>query len=196
MRLLDRYEEVVGHQEIERLRHLASGLKGRRIVHVNSTKTGGGVAEILGWMIPMMQELGLDAHWEVITGPPEFYRVTKMFHNGLQGMPVSLRPRDLDLHLDVNRENAQRLMLEADVVLVHDPQPIYLPRFTPTGRVGRWIWRCHVDASRPARSVWKHLEGAIPHYTAAVFSMAAFTRPLPCPMFLVPPSIDPLSDKN
>jgi len=89
-----------------------------------------------------------------VSGPPEFYRVTKTFHNGLQGMPVTLRPRDLELHLEVNRENAQRLMLEADVVLVHDPQPIYLPRFTPAGRVGRWIWRCHVDASKPARAVW------------------------------------------
>ena len=96
----------------------------------------------------------------------------------------------------MNRENAERLDLEADVVIVHDPQPIYLPQFTRPGRVGEWIWRCHVDASRPARSVWKHLEGAIPHYAATVFSMAAFTRPLPCPMFIVPPSIDPLSDKN
>jgi trehalose synthase len=111
-------------------------------------------------------------------------------------MPVTLKQRDLDLHLEVNRENAQRLNLEADVVLVHDPQPIYLPRFTPPDRVGTWIWRCHVDASKPARVVWKHLEAAIPHYAATVFSMAAFTRPLPCPMFVVPPSIDPLSDKN
>jgi trehalose synthase len=196
MKLLDRYQEVVGQREIDRLRHLAAGLAGKRIVHVNSTRTGGGVAEILGWMIPMMQELGIDARWEVVSGPPEFYRVTKTFHNGLQGMPVTLKPRDLELHLEVNRENAQRLNLEADVVLVHDPQPIYLPRFTPPGRVGRWIWRCHVDASKPARVVWKHLEAAIPHYAATVFSMAAFTRPLPCPMFVVPPSIDPLSDKN
>jgi trehalose synthase len=196
MKLLDRYQEVVGQREIDRLRHLAAGLAGKRVVHVNSTRTGGGVAEILGWMIPMMQELGIDAQWEVVSGPPEFYRVTKTFHNGLQGMPVTLKPRDLELHLEVNRENAKRLNLEADVVLVHDPQPIYLPLFTPPGRVGRWIWRCHVDASKPARVVWKHLEGAIPHYAATVFSMAAFTRPLPCPMFVVPPSIDPLSDKN
>src|SRR5882724_7514102 len=126
MRLLDRYEVVVGHREIEYLRLLAAGLQGKRIVHVNSTRTGGGVAEILGWMIPMMQELGIDARWDVISGPPEFYRVTKTFHNGLQGLPVTLRARDLDLHVNVNRDNAQRLMLEADVVLVHDPQPIYL----------------------------------------------------------------------
>jgi trehalose synthase len=196
MTLLDRYEEVVGRQEIDRLRQLGSALAGKRVVHVNSTRTGGGVAEILGWMIPMMQELGIDARWEVVSGPPDFYRVTKTFHNGLQGLPVTLRPRDLQLHLEVNRENARRLMLEADAVIVHDPQPIYLPKFTPPGRVGRWIWRCHVDASRPARVVWKHLEAAIPHYAATVFSMAAFTRPLPCPMFIVPPSIDPLSDKN
>jgi trehalose synthase len=196
MRLLDRYEEVVGHQEVERLRQLATGLAGKRIVHVNSTRSGGGVAEILAWMTPMMQELGLDARWEVISGPADFYRVTKTFHNGLQGQAVALKQHDFDLHMEVNRENAQRLNLEADFVLVHDPQPIYLPQFTPTGQVGRWIWRCHIDASRPARSVWKYLEGAIPHYVATVFSMAAFTRPLPCPMFVVPPSIDPLSDKN
>jgi trehalose synthase len=196
VRLLDRYEEVVGHQEVQRLRQLASPLAGKRIVHVNATRTGGGVAEILGWMIPMMAELGLDARWEVVSGPPEFYRVTKALHNGLQGQPVTLRPRDFDLHVEVNRENAERLNLEADFVLVHDPQPIYLPRFTPRDRVGRWIWRCHVDASRPSRDVWKHLEAAIPYYKATVFSMAAFTRPLPCPMFVVPPSIDPLSDKN
>ena len=196
MRLLDRYEEVVGHQEVQRLRQLAAGLTGKRIVHVNSTRSGGGVAEILGWMIPIMEELGIDARWEVMSGPPEFYRVTKAFHNGLQGQPVAFTPRDLDLHIEVNRDNAQRLNLEADIVLVHDPQPIYMPRFTPAGRVGRWVWRCHIDASRPARVVWKHLEGAIPYYAGAVFSMAAFARPLPCPMFIIPPSIDPLSDKN
>jgi trehalose synthase len=196
MQLLDRYEEVVGRREVQYLRQLAKGLAGKRIVHVNSTRSGGGVAEILGWMIPLMRELGLDAHWEVISGPPEFYRVTKSFHNGLQGLPVHLRPRDLHLHIDVNRENAERLNLEADVVFVHDPQPAYLPQFTPAGRVGQWIWRCHIDASRPSREVWKHLENAVSRYTASVFSMAMFARPLPEPIFIVPPSIDPLSDKN
>jgi len=196
MKMLDRYEEVVGHQEVQRLRRLAERLQGRHIVHVNSTRTGGGVAEILGWMIPLMQELGICARWEVINGTPDFYRVTKSFHNGMQGQRVFLRDQDFQIHHELNRENALRLNLEADVVFIHDPQPIYLPRFTPPGRVGRWVWRCHIDASRPDRGVWKYLAAAIPDYQATVFSMAAFTRSLDCPMFLVPPSIDPLSDKN
>jgi trehalose synthase len=196
MNRLDQYEQAVGHGEVQRLRQLASRLQGKRIVHVNSTRTGGGVAEILGWMIPLMRELGLEASWEVISGPPDFYRVTKAFHNGLQGLPVALKPGDFDLHYEVNKENAKRLNLAADVVVVHDPQPIYLPQFTPEGQVGSWVWRCHIDASRPDRSVWRYLEKALPKYKATIFSMAAFTRPLPCPMFLIPPAIDPLSEKN
>jgi trehalose synthase len=196
MQRLDRYEEVVGHAEVHRLRQLASRLEKKRIVHINSTRTGGGVAEILDWMVPLMQELGLDVRWDVITGPPDFYRVTKAFHNGMQGLPVTLKPSDFELHREVNKQNAERLNLSADVVFVHDPQPIFLPEFTPKDQVRHWIWRCHIDASRPSRSIWKHLYSAIPRYDGTIFSMAAFTRPLPCPMFLIPPSIDPLSDKN
>jgi len=196
MNRLETYEQVVGHQEISRLRYLAQGLRGCRVVHINSTRTGGGVAEILSWMVPLMRELGIDAHWEVISGPPEFYRVTKAIHNNLQGLPVPLKDEDLELHREVNRENAQKLALEADIVIVHDPQPVFLPEFTPKGKVKNWVWRCHIDASRPTRRVWKHLEAAINRYDAAIFHMAAFTRPLACPMFLIPPSIDPLSEKN
>ncbi len=196
MNLLDRYEEVVGRPEIDRLRRLGERLAGKRIVHVNSTRQGGGVAEILGWMIPLMVELGIDARWEVIQGNSDFYRVTKSFHNGLQGLPINLRPADYQLHVDVNEANARHLNLEADVAFIHDPQPIFLPRFTPAGKVGRWIWRCHIDASRPNRGVWKHLSGGIKDYAATVFSMPSFTRPLDRPMFLIPPSIDPLADKN
>lgn len=196
MSILERYEEVVGRQEMERLRNLSSRLVGKRIVHVNSTRVGGGVAEILGWMIPLMRELGIDASWETISADADFYRVIKALHNGLQGLPAHLRKGDFIQHLDVNEANAQRLDLRADIVFVHDPQPIFLPRFTPEGQVRRWIWRCHVDASRPDHTVWKHLADAITDYDATIFSMAAFTRPLPRPMFIIPPSIDPLSDKN
>ncbi|MFZ5831200.1 MAG: glycosyltransferase [Planctomycetota bacterium] len=196
MNLLERYEEVVGPREVHRLRRLASGLQGKRVVHVNSTRAGGGVAELLGWMIPLMQELGIESRWETIGGPPDFFRVTKAFHNGLQGLPVTLKDRDFDLHYEVNRENARKLNLEADIVFVHDPQPVYLPQFTPKGQVKQWIWRCHIDAAHPQRAVWKYIEKALSGYAATVFSVAAFTRPLPLPMFIVPPSIDPLSDKN
>ncbi|MGD9646564.1 MAG: glycosyltransferase [Pirellulales bacterium] len=196
MTLLDRYEEVVGRHEIDRLRRLGERLAGKRMIHINSTRQGGGVAEILEWMIPLMNELGIDARWETIQGNTDFYRVTKSFHNGLQGLPVNLRSKDYELHMAINEANAQQLNLEADYVFVHDPQPAYLPKFTPPGRVGRWLWRCHVDASRPDRGVWKHLAGALPAYDATIFSMPAFTRPLEKPIFLCPPSIDPLSNKN
>ncbi len=196
MTLLERYEEVIGHREMVRLRHLADRLAGRRIVHINSTRTGGGVAEILRWMVPLMNELGMVTRWEVISGPPDFYRVTKAFHNAVQGLPVTLKKADFALHYEVNRENASRLDLDADVVFVHAPQPIYLPTFLGTKRVERFVWRCHIDASRPQREVWKYLEAAMAPYQAAVFSMAAFARPLACPKFIIPPSIDPLSDKN
>jgi trehalose synthase len=196
MNLLDRYEEIVGHQEIKRLHQLAGRFSGKKIVHVNSTRSGGGVAEILNWMVPLMRELGIDAHWEVIEGNPDFYRVTKTFHNGLQGLPVSLSQSDFDLHYRVNRENAARLNLEADIVFIHDPQPVYLPAFTSPGRVGRWVWRCHIDASHPNRAVWKYLDAAVRQYQATIFSMPAFARPLNIPMFIIPPAIDPLSEKN
>ncbi|MBN2581199.1 MAG: glycosyltransferase [Pirellulales bacterium] len=196
MTLLDRYEEVVGAQEIQRLRRMAEVLADKRIIHVNSTRNGGGVAEILRWMIPLLGELGIDARWEVVTGPPDYYRVTKTFHNGLQGQEVSLKQSDFDLHSEVNRENARRLNLEAEIVIVHDPQPLYLPQFTPEGKVKQWIWRCHIDCSRPQRSVWKYVEQGLAKYQATIFSMPAFTHPLQLPMYIIPPSIDPLSDKN
>ncbi|HEY4100704.1 MAG TPA: glycosyltransferase [Gemmatimonadales bacterium] len=195
MTLLDRYEEVVGHQAVLHLRQLAERLQGKRVVHVNSTRSGGGVAEILGWMIPLLNELGVEARWEVISGPPEFSRITKAFHNGIQGMPVSLSKHDFDLHREVCRDNARRLNLDADVVFVHDPQPIYVPVYASANEA-RWVWRCHIDASRPDEAIWKHLEGALPKYDATVFSMAAFARHLEKPAFLIAPSIDPLSEKN
>ena len=124
--------------------------------------------------------------------------MTKSFHNALQGDRVEISRRSLDHYLEVNRVNAERLrgeLSEADFVFVHDPQPAAFLRFTPARR-GRWVWRCHIDASRPYRPVWKFLRDEVKGYEASVFSLAAFAQPLPHPQYLIAPSIDPLAEKN
>jgi trehalose synthase len=198
MRSLAEYQSIVGAAVLQQLEQLAGNLSGLKVVHVNSTKAGGGVAEILHWMIPFMRELGIDASWEVIEGNEPFFNVTKMFHNGLQGEKVNLLRYHIDAYENTNRLNAERLrpaLEAADIVIIHDPQPAMLLGLCP-GRRGKWLWRCHIDASRPARPVWKYLRPLLEQYDASIFSMAQFSKSLPHPQFLVAPSIDPLSEKN
>ena len=196
--LLEKYVPIVGAEVIDHLRHLAEPLRGSRVVHVNSTREGGGVAEILSWLIPFKQELGLETSWEVIEGGPEFYQCTKSFHNGLQGAPVAIPPRQLAAYEQTNRDNAERLrglLSEADFVFIHDPQPAPLFQFCPEHK-GKWVWRCHIDLSRPHRAVWKYLRDWVGSYDASIWSLADFAQPLPHPLYLIAPSIDPLSQKN
>lgn len=196
--LLERYAKVAGAEVIAQLKEFGTRLKGSRVVHVNSTAYGGGVAEILHCMIPLMQALGLEASWEVIQGPPEFFEVTKAFHHALQGHRVNLSEKDLALYEEINRREAERLeekLRDADFVIIHDPQPAYLIKYFPN-RKGYWIWRCHIDLSRPFYPVWRFLEKVIVRYDASIFSMPEFSQPLPHPQYIIPPSIDPLSEKN
>ncbi len=195
---LDAYVPVVGNSVVDQLRRLGDRLKGVRVVHVNSTREGGGVAEIMHWMVPLMTELGLDAHWEVIEGNSAFFGITKGIHNGLQGFPVVLKRQDWDAYEAVNSGNLERLrpvLEEADIVVIHDPQPAALLGMVPNRR-GKWIWRAHIDVSRPFRPVWQALRDYLPGYDASIFSLAQFAQPLPHPQFIIPPSIDPLSEKN
>lgn len=195
---LGAYEGIVGPAVLRQLRQLGEKLAGTRVVHVNSTREGGGVAEILEWMIPIMRELGLKVSWEVIDGTPRFFEITKAIHNGLQGADVAIPVKGWKTWEDVNARNFKRLrpiLEEADIVIIHDPQPAHLLRLC-TRRRGKWIWRAHIDISRPFRPVWKNLKPTVEGYDASIFSMAQFAQPLPHPQFLVPPSIDPLSDKN
>ncbi|MGX9366834.1 glycosyltransferase [Desulfoplanes sp. PS50] len=198
MTLLEQYARIVGDNVIDQLHQLAESLKGLSIVHVNSTREGGGVAEILNRLIPLKKELGLDASWEIITGPPEFYNCTKRFHNGLQGNRVEMTKQLLAAYESTNIKRAgelQDILENADIVFIHDPQPAPLLNALPN-RKGKWIWRCHIDVSRPYRPLWKYLRRFVTGYDASIWSLAAFAQPLPHPMYLVPPSIDPLSDKN
>jgi trehalose synthase len=194
MSVLDSYREVTPKGTIDFLRCLADKVRGRRILHVNSTRVGGGVAEILRSLVPLLQDIGVEARWEVITGTEDFFAVTKAFHNALQGEEQDLTPEMLETYREINRQNAQGLALNADYVIIHDPQPAALILQKPEG--GRWIWRCHIDISHPQRKVWNFLRQYVVQYDGAIFSLPRFAQRLPIPQFLIYPSIDPLSDKN
>lgn len=196
--LLDSYSKVVGGDVIDHLQQLSAPLRGKKVVHVNSTRLGGGVAEILHQLVPLMLELGIETSWEVIEGNDKFYKCTKSFHNALQGDAVKISDSLLRNYENTNKQNAQQLngqLKDADVVLIHDPQPAALLHFIPY-RKGKWVWRCHIDASKPYRPVWKYLRQFVSGYDASIFSLADFAQPLPHTQYLIPPSIDPLSDKN
>jgi len=196
--LLQQYAAVAGQDVVQHLRQLARSLQGLKVVHVNSTREGGGVAEILTKLVPLMQALGIEAGWEVINGEREFFECTKGFHNALQGRPTVLTKSMIEAYEKTNAVNAERLrptLEAADLVFIHDPQPAALLHFCP-GRKGKWIWRCHIDASHPYRAVWKYLRNWVAAYEASVFSLPEFAQVLPHRQYLIPPSIDPLSEKN
>lgn len=193
---LNDYIPIVGEDTIDELKLLASHLKGKRIQHVNSTRVGGGVAEMLTRVIPLMRELGVDIEWDVIEGDPEFYNVTKKFHNALHGRADIIVDRDFDIYLKTARKYNKHTDIKGDIVFVHDPQPIALIQNKRKMKKIKWVWRCHVDVSSPNERVWDFLSTFIEGYDASIFSSPKFTRPLKTPQFLICPAIDPLSDKN
>ncbi len=192
---LEAYRPVVGDRKIEELYRLAEKMRGKRVQHVNATRAGGGVAEILNRLVPLMRELGLDATWDVLRGEDEFFRVTKSFHNAIQGDPVDLTNADFEIFLKWNRINGRELDLYGDVVVLHDPQPAaMIEKRRHDGQ--KYLWRCHIDASNPHRGLWQFLEKFVRRYDGSLFSAPQFTQRLTIPQFLVAPAIDPLSDKN
>ena len=192
---LSNYKEIVGAKYIDQLAHLAAFSRNKKVIMVNSTKEGGGVAEILHRLIPLINELGIDCKWEVIEGDNNFFEITKNMHNALQGNKVCFKPEDLQYYLEINRKNSKKLDLDADIVVIHDPQPLPLVSFYEKGR-SKWVWRCHIDMSKPDIALWKHLLRYLKIFDASIFSISKFSRKLPHRQFLILPSIDPLSDKN
>lgn len=176
------------------LYHMSEKVKGKSLLNINSTRSGGGVAEILNRLVPMLNELEIKVGWEIMQGSEGFYKVTKAFHNALQGRDPGISDRMYQLYIEENRENAKRLPFDADMILVHDPQPAALIDYGD--RAAKWVWRCHIDISHPARRVWRFLKNYVLKYDAAIFSLPTFAQKLPIPKFLIYPSIDPLSDKN
>lgn len=192
---LSDYEKVVGTEVIDEIRLVASHVRHKSLQNVNSTSVGGGVAEILTRMIPLLRELGVNATWDVIKGDEAFYSVTKSFHNALHGHKEVITEKMLDAFRENAAMNLRDMNLTGDVIMIHDPQPAALVLRKP--EIGRqWIWRCHIDVSRPDPVVWNFLKPYVENYDAAIFSMPDFAQQLPLPQFLIAPSIDPLSDKN
>ena len=192
---LEDYQCLVGKPELDELLYLAQSLRGKAIKMVNSTKLGGGVAEMLNRVVPLLQELEIAADWDVITGDTEFFAVTKRFHNALQGAEYHLTNRDREIFLRYDDQNRSRMKFEEDLVVLHDPQPLALIQARKPGQQ-RWVWRCHIDLSNPNREVWEFLRPFVEQHDAAIFSSQAFAQRLSIPQYLFYPFIDPLSDKN
>ncbi|MDD5669418.1 MAG: glycosyltransferase [Candidatus Omnitrophica bacterium] len=190
---IEDYIPIVGQSAVDDVRLIAEKLKGKVIQNVNSTKNGGGVAEILNNMTPLLQGLGVDARWDVIQGEEHFFSVTKKFHNVLHGRPDEVTQRDFDIFMETSEKNVRAIDITGDIVFVHDPQPIALINKKQNNK---WIWRCHIDVSHPHQRVWNFLMDFIVRYDSAVFSAPGFSFKLPIRQFLISPSIDPLSDKN
>jgi trehalose synthase len=192
---LDDYRDIIGQAQVDALRFLARDLKGKSIKMVNSTAVGGGVAEMLNRLVPLLSELDVPTHWDVITGGNDFFEVTKAFHNALHGSSYELTKAAQEIFLMYNEQNRERLQFEEEMVVIHDPQPVGLIRSrdkTPAS----WVWRCHIDLSNPDARVWEFLRPFVEQYDAAIFSSQSFARQLPIPQYLFYPCIDPLSEKN
>src|SRR5688572_14007726 len=194
-RLAD-YRAIVGSSGADELVHLGTKLRGKRVAHVNATSYGGGVAELLHSIVPLMRDLGVDAHWFVLSGTDAFFEATKTIHNALQGDPKGLTPEMESEYTLVNERNAAAFEDEFDVVVIHDPQPA--PLGTLVERRGKWIWRCHIDLTSPNLSVLGLLQPYLETYDAAIFSHESYApRGVRFRKIIVsPPAIDPLSPKN
>jgi trehalose synthase len=192
---LDEYVPLLGEPEVEELRALAKPLRGKRVQMVNSTAVGGGVAEILNRLIPLAEELELDIHWDVMKGGMDFFEVTKAFHNALHGGTYASNDEDFAIFREYNVRNYELVRQDAEFTIIHDPQPAALIE-ARREKAGHWIWRCHIDLSRPNSAVWGFLEPYVAQYDGAIFSSPEFSRQLAVPQYLFYPSIDPLSEKN
>jgi trehalose synthase len=196
---LDDYLEPAGEEAVARLREAAEPIKGCRVLHISSTSFGGGVAELLVTQIALLRDLGIDADWQLIEGSEEFFAVTKLVHNALQGAGIPWTESMEATYLERVEANSHRFEESPDFVFVHDPQPAALPTLLEQDgrRHGKWVWRCHIDLSHPMETVWGFFANYVHGYEAAVFTMEDFVRPGLTPRIaVIPPSIDPLSPKN
>ena len=197
-RSLADYTHIAGRGLIEEIRERAAPLEGKRVLHVSATAFGGGVSEILYTLVPLMSDVGLDVHWQVILGREEFFNVTKLMHNSLQGDQQSISDEQWEVFDAYNRTNAESLDGDWDVIIIHDPQPAGMRQYA-ADRGRKWVWRCHIDLSTPNKSTLGRLEPLIGDYDATVCHLDQYVPNgfnSRGQVNIVPPAIDPLSPKN
>jgi len=197
-RQLEAYRPVIGDQRLELIRRMAEPLQGARVLHINATAFGGGVAEILATLVPLMCDVGLQAEWQVIEGDHEFFSVSKASHNGLQGMNLAFTDEMKAVWRRCNEANAKVLEGTYDFIVVHDPQPAGLLSYAGRSAAAHWIWRCHIDTSHPTPEFWDFYAPFVNAYDAMIFTMADYAGPGVDRqrVAVIPPSIDPLAPKN
>jgi trehalose synthase len=188
------YEPLVGAEAIERILKKAERLSDLHIVNVSSTYYGGGVAELLSSLTLLMNQAGIRTGWRVIEGRPDFFSVTKKMHNALHGAELELTEQKIRIYEEVAYENAVRVHLDHDLVVVHDPQP--LPMIRHYAKKAPWVWRCHVDMTEPNPDLWAYLKGFVERYDAVVMSLPEYAQNLTTPQRFIMPAINPFSTTN
>ena len=195
MKNLSDYRKIVGDKVISEIYKRARGLYGKRILHINSTYMGGGVAEILNSLVPLLNDVGIDAGWRIIRGTQDLFTITKKFHNALQGDQLNLSEIKKKLYIQANEDFSTYTHINHDCVIIHDPQPLPLIQFYKKRQP--WIWRCHVDLSNPNEMLWEFLKGFILRYDIVIVSNKKYQKEnLPLEQKVFNPVIDPLTPKN
>jgi len=193
---LDDYRKIVGDKKINEIIKEAKPLKGKYIVHVNSTFYGGGVAEILDSLVYLMNQVGIKAGWRLLKGHCSFFEITKSFHNGSQGANIKLTPKIKKVYEEANRHNSIFMHLEKnDAIIIHDPQVLPLIKFYKKQQP--WVWRCHIDITKPNKKLWNYLKNFINLYDEMIISDSRYRKKdIKVPQTIIMPSIDPLNEKN
>jgi len=195
MKSLDEYLPIVGEQVIGAIHQKAHRLVNKHVVHINSTASGGGVAEILNNLVLLMNDVGVDTGWRVLIGASDFFTVTKKFHNALQGQEINLSENKKIMYQETNQRFSRFTHLDHDCVIVHDPQPLPLIKYNRKRQP--WVWRCHIDITAPNPVLWDYIKTFILRYDIMIISHESFKKPdIPLEQRVIHPSIDPLSPKN
>ncbi len=195
MKHIEDYRDIVGDKVISQIFQESRCLYGKKVLHVNSSYQGGGVAEILDHLVPLMSDLGIEVDWRILHGSHDFFNVTKKFHNALQGEDINFSQLKKSVYTRTNRRFSSYSHVDHDVVIIHDPQPLPLIRYFKKRQP--WIWRAHIDLSSPNQEVWDYLKQFIIRYDRGVFSAQDFiSSDVNIDSEVIHPSIDPLTVKN